>query len=248
MRIIYIVILTLIVGTSAAQVNFISAGKITYERRISQFAALGNAEAEDNMWMEELKKQFPKVVADNYTLQFTNKESFYYLTKENPDNKYINMIFKPSETNYVFQKHELGMVTNAASVFETNYLVNDSLVKYDWKITGEVRDIAGFECKKAVTKICDSVVVVAFYTDQIPLQAGPENFNGLPGMILGIAVPRLGTTIFATSISLQAAPNYVLPTLSKPKKSTIKQLDADLVKTTKDWGKEAAAILWFLKL
>ena len=248
MRIIYIVVLTFIVGTSAAQVNFISAGKITYERRVSQFAALVNAEAEDNMWMEELKKQFPKVVADNYTLQFNNKESFYYLTKENPDNKYINMIFKPTETNYVNQKHESGMVTNAASVFETNYLVNDSLVKYEWKITGEVRDIAGFECKKAVTKICDSVVVVAFYTDQIPLQAGPENFNGLPGMILGIAVPRLGTTIFATSISLQAAPNYVLPTLSKPKKTTIKQLDTDLVKVTKDWGKEAAAILWFLKL
>ena len=248
MRIIYIVILTFIVGSSAAQVNFINAGSITFERRISQFAALINAEAQENIWMEELKKQFPKVVADNYTLQFNNKESFYYLTKENPDNKYINMIFKPTETNYVNQKHELGMVTNAASVFETNYLVNDSLVKYEWKITGEVRDIAGFECKKAVTKICDSVVVVAFYTDQIPVQAGPENFNVLPGMILGIAVPRLGTTIFATSISLQAAPNYVLPTLSKPKKSTIKQLDADLVKTTKDWGKEAAAILWFLKL
>jgi GLPGLI family protein len=248
MRIIYIVVLSFIVGTSAAQVNFISAGKITYERRVSQFAALVNAEAEDNMWMEELKKQFPKVVADNYTLQFNNKESFYYLTKENPDNKYINMIFKPSETNYVNQKHELGTVTSAANVFENTYLVNDSLVKYDWKITGEVRDIAGFECKKAVTKICDSVVVVAFYTDQIPVQAGPENFNGLPGMILGIAVPRLGTTIFATSISLQAAPNYVLPTLSKPKKTTIKQLDTDLVKVTKDWGKEAAAILWFLKL
>lgn len=248
MRIIYILVLSFIVGTSAAQVNFISAGKITYERRVSQFAALVNAEAEDNMWMEELKKQFPKVVADNYTLQFNNKESFYYLTKENPDNKYINMIFKPSETNYVNQKHELGTVTSAANVFENTYLVNDSLVKYEWKITGEVRDIAGFECKKAVTKICDSVVVVAFYTDQIPVQAGPENFNGLPGMILGIAVPRLGTTIFATSISLQAAPNYVLPTLSKPKKTTIKQLDTDLVKVTKDWGKEAAAILWFLKL
>ncbi|MEY3821341.1 MAG: hypothetical protein RL337_1522 [Bacteroidota bacterium] len=248
MRILYIVILSFFVGASAAQVNFVKAGAISYERRISQFAALGNSEDDSNMWMKELKKQFPKVVADNFTLQFNSKESFYYLTKENPDNKYINMLFKPSETNYVNQKHETGTVTSAATIFENTYLVNDSLVKYEWKITGEVRDIAGFECKKAVTKICDSVVVVAFYTDQIPVQAGPENFNGLPGMILGIAVPRLGTTIFATSISLQAAPNYVLPTLSKPKKSTIKQLDADLLKTTKDWGKEAAAILWFLKL
>jgi GLPGLI family protein len=248
MRILYIVILSFFVGASAAQVNFVKAGAISYERRISQFAALGNSEDDSNMWMEELKKQFPKVVADNFTLQFNSKESFYYLTKENPDNKYINMLFKPSGTNYVNQKHELGTVTSAANIFENTYLVNDSLVKYEWKITGEVRDIAGFECKKAVTKICDSVVVVAFYTDQIPVQAGPENFNGLPGMILGIAVPRLGTTIFATSISLQAAPNYVLPTLSKPKKSSTKQLDADLLKTTKDWGKEAAAILWFLKL
>jgi GLPGLI family protein len=248
MRILYIVILSFFVSASTAQVNFVKAGSISYERRISQFAALGNSEDDSNMWMEELKKQFPKVVADNFTLQFNSKESFYYLTKENPDNKYINMLFKPSETNYVNQKHETGTVTSAATIFENTYLVNDSLVKYEWKITGEVRDIAGFECKKAVTKICDSVVVVAFYTDQIPVQAGPENFNGLPGMILGIAVPRLGTTIFATSISLQAAPNYVLPTLSKPKKSTIKQLDADLLKTTKDWGKEAAAILWFLKL
>jgi GLPGLI family protein len=248
MRILYIVILSFFVSASTAQVNFVKAGSISYERRISQFAALGNSEDDSNMWMEELKKQFPKVVADNFTLQFNSKESFYYLTKENPDNKYINMLFKPSETNYVNQKHESGTVTSAATIFENTYLVNDSLVKYEWKITGEVRDIAGFECKKAVTKICDSVVVVAFYTDQIPVQAGPENFNGLPGMILGIAVPRLGTTIFATSISLQAAPNYVLPTLSKPKKSTIKQLDADLLKTTKDWGKEAAAILWFLKL
>jgi GLPGLI family protein len=248
MRILYIVILSFFVSASTAQVNFVQAGSISYERRISQFAALGNSEDDSNMWMEELKKQFPKVVADNFTLQFNSKESFYYLTKENSDNKYINMLFKPSETNYVNQKHESGTVTSAATIFENTYLVNDSLVKYEWKITGEVRDIAGFECKKAVTKICDSVVVVAFYTDQIPVQAGPENFNGLPGMILGIAVPRLGTTIFATSISLQAAPNYVLPTLSKPKKSTIKQLDVDLVKTTKDWGKEAAAILWFLKL
>ena len=248
MRILYILVLSFIAGTSAAQVNFINAGSITYERRISQFAALVNAEAEDNIWMEELKKQFPKVVADNYTLQFNNKESFYFLTKENPDNKYINMIFKPTKTNYVHQKHESGMVTSAASVFESIYLVNDSLAKYEWKITGEVRDIAGFECKKAVTKICDSVVVVAFYTDQIPVQAGPENFNGLPGMILGIAVPRLATTIFATSLSVQSAPAYVEPKISKPIKTNYKQLDTDLVKVTKDWGKEAAAILWFLKL
>ncbi len=51
MRILYILILSFIVGTTAAQVNFINAGSITYERRISQFAALINAEAQENIWM-----------------------------------------------------------------------------------------------------------------------------------------------------------------------------------------------------
>ncbi|MGL1507608.1 GLPGLI family protein, partial [Vibrio parahaemolyticus] len=70
-------------------------------------------------------------------------------------------------------------------VYERTYLVQDSVRQLDWRITDETRDIAGFECRKAVTKICDSVYIVAFYTDQIPVSAGPESFGGLPGMILG---------------------------------------------------------------
>ena len=70
----------------------------------------------------------------------------------------------------------------------------------DWRITGERRTIAGFECHKAVGRIMDSVYVVAFYTDQIVTNGGPESFNGLPGMILGLAIPRINTTWFATKI------------------------------------------------
>ena len=121
------------------------------------------------------------------------------------------------------------------------------IIQFQWKITGEVRDIAGFECKKAITKINDSVVVVAFYTDQILVKGGPENFNGLPGMILGLAVPRLALTLFATKLELTTPPlAFNLP--SKPKFVKHSQIALDVEKGLKNWGKEGKAIAWISNL
>ena len=97
--------------------------------------------------------------------------------------------------------------------------------------------------KKAVAKICDSVVVVAFYTDQILVKGGPESFNGLPGMILGLAIPRLSETIYATKLELT---NPEIPTPSQGKSKVVKrvQISADLKKGLEQWGKFGKVISW----
>ena len=82
------------------------------------------------------------------------------------------------------------------------YLMEDSIHTIKWKLDNEVRKIAGFECRKAVGRFHDSVYVVAFYCPEIISQGGPEFFTGLPGMILGLAIPRLYTTWFATKVEL----------------------------------------------
>jgi GLPGLI family protein len=92
------------------------------------------------------------------------------------------------------------------NLFEKTYLTSDSLKKLNWKISGETREIAGFECKKAIATILDSVVVVAFYTDEITPSTGPLGFNGLPGTILGFAIPRLYLTLFATKVERMDTP------------------------------------------
>ena len=51
--------------------------------------------------------------------------------------------------------------------------------------------------------VMDSIVVIAFYTDEILTSGGPESFNGLPGMIMGLAIPRLHTTWYATKLALR---------------------------------------------
>lgn len=49
--------------------------------------------------------------------------------------------------------------------------------------------------------IKDSIYVVAFYTDEIAVSGGPESFSGLPGMILGVALPHDHINWFATKVT-----------------------------------------------
>jgi GLPGLI family protein len=155
---------------------------------------------------------------------------------------------KPAETDAIVQDLQGKTLSTQKEVFENTYLIKDSLRNLEWRITDETREIAGFECRKAVTKICDSVYVVAFYTDQIAVSSGPESFGGLPGMILGLAVPRLSTTWFATKLELVEPTAAQMNPVQKGKKVNWVQLNAELKKGFKDWGKEAERRLWIVSL
>ncbi len=235
---------SLIHFASIAQTRFLSSGKIEFEKRTNQHSEL-DAEGE-NTWTSEIRKMYPKMITDYYELSFNGERSVYKLAKENKDNKYLGN--KPSETDIVIQDLQKNAVSIQRDVFEQTYLLQDSVRNLEWRITDETRNIAGFDCKKAITKICDSVYVVAFYTDQILVGSGPESFGGLPGMILGLAVPRLSTTWFATKVELIEPTNEQLAPKQKGKKTSWKQMTADLSKAMKDWGKYGARNLWNFSL
>ncbi|MFY7651080.1 MAG: GLPGLI family protein [Chitinophagaceae bacterium] len=225
-----------------SQANFVSNGTIIYEKRTQQHKQLLEL-GEENEWIQMQLKNVSKVLIETYELQFTPQQSLYKLSKENPDNKY-SWGRKPSETDWVQMFFDNKQLKAQKEVFEQVYQMEDSIRNLTWRLSDETRTIAGFECKKAVTKICDSVYVVAFYTDQIIPSGGPESFGGLPGMILGLAVPRLHTTWFATAVTVNNK-ELALPTgKQKGKKASWKILEADLQKATKDWGKESARLIW----
>ncbi len=235
-----------ILFSANAQTQFIMKGRVEYEKKINQFKSIEGKE--DNIWYKEMMKIYPKFVNDVYELRFDSNKSVYKLAKENTDNKYMMWGSKPSETDGIVQDLENKSLSAQKDVFENTYLIKDSLRKLEWRITDEIRDIAGFECRKAVTKICDSVYIVAFYTDQIPVSSGPESFGGLPGLILGLAVPRLYTTWFATKLELIDPSIAQLNPVQKGKKVTREQLFAELKKGMKDWGKEGEKRIWIVAL
>lgn len=217
-----------------SQSLFLDKGKITYERRVSQFALQENYSDEDfikSTFYEEIKKAFPKVIVDQFVLEFDAQQSLYKAGEETTENKYLMNQFKPDDKEYTYQNFKDKLYFSESNLFENKYKIKDSLQHYTWRFTGETREIAGFECKKAVTVIEDSVVVVAFYTDEITPSVGPMGFHGLPGAILGMAVPRLYLNLFATKVERSDTP-IKLPYKPTDKFAERKQIFSDLEKIT----------------
>lgn len=245
-RILILFILSCFITPTFSQVKFISSGHIEYEKRMNQYSFY-DKEDEESIWIQEQKKVIPKMVTDIYSLDFTENKTVYKLAKENTDNKYV-WGRKPSENDLNIHDLKNNSISIQRDVFEQTYLLKDSMKNYQWKITTETRTIAGFECRKAVTIICDSVYIVAFYTDEIAVSSGPESFGGLPGMILGLAVPRLQVTWFATKVELKEPSEAMLNPKQKGKAVTWEVFSKDLNKAMKDWGKYGSKVTWTFML
>lgn len=237
----------LVQQSTNAQAIFLSSGKIEFERKLSQHRMIDEDSDGESEWRNQLKKAMPKFVNDYYELYFTPTKTVFKLKSENENNKYL-WGTKPSETDIIVKDLEANKQTTQRDVYEETYLVQDSLRQLDWRIYNETREIAGFECRKAVAKICDSVVVVAFFTDQITVCSGPESFGGLPGMILGLAVPRLGTTWYATRVETTTPTAAQLSPKQKGKAVNWVQMNKDLKKAMSDWGKWGEKRMWLFNL
>src|SRR5690606_22958752 len=126
----------------------------------------------------------------------------------------------------------------------------DSLRTAKWKITNDFREIAGFNCRRATTIIMDSVFVVAFYTDEIMIPGGPESFNGLPGMIMGLVINRLHTTWYATKVSVTGVnpASIVPPAKPRSEKTTRKKLAEFLRSSFSNWGANMDRNIWSVEI
>ena len=228
-----------------AQTQFLLKGKIEFERKINVHKQL-DPDENDNWYKEFIAKQ-PKFYTSYFDLHFNGNKTLYKPGRETDPFRNWWLI-GPSKENIVVADMETHIVNSQKKVFEDTYLLQDTIGNIQWKITEELRTIAGFECRKAVAIICDSVYVVAFYTDEIAVTGGPESFNGLPGMILGLAIPRLYTTWFATKVELTEpkTTDFVVP--SRGKKITEKNLQTILQRSLKDWGKQGQRNIWWVML
>jgi hypothetical protein len=79
-------------------------------------------------------------------------------------------------------------------------LIKDSLQQVTWRFTDEFRTIAGYECRRVNGATKDSLYLIAFYSEEIPISAGPVLTNGLPGMILGLVIPEMHINYWATEV------------------------------------------------
>ncbi len=224
--------------------QFLFSGKITFERKFNVIKDLEDQQEEsadegsegENSWFAEMKKNMPKHRVDIFQLNFTTKNSLYKVVKEDehPMLNWFKTVSDLSRLNYYQQD---SFIENR-SVYDKTFLIGDTLMKPEWKITGEYREIAGYSCRRATTVIHDSIYVIAFYTDAIPISGGPDMYAGLPGMILGVVVPRFNFTIFATNVE-SATPTPEELTFQPNKRAKVlrrSDVRTELLKNTQDWG------------
>jgi GLPGLI family protein len=243
-------IFTGIVAISLAgstQTIFIKKGNIEYERKTNTYRLYFTGE--EGSWVETFKKLIPQFKTDYFSLVFNENKSVYKLSKGSSDQN--NGFFtSPANENTVYKDLDNQTSTSQKQIFESQFLLTDSLKDIEWKLLPETRTIAGFECHKALTKISDSVIVVAFYTEEIIPSNGPESFGGLPGMILELAIPRLYTTWTATKLEqiTDADEKAIIPPV-KGKKANQKEMTAKVNEGIKDWGeKYHDRAMWFVIL
>ena len=236
----YLIGVTFIVRVNGQNPVFITEGKIEYERRDNLHAQFKDYESE--MWAELDKKTTPQFKTSYFDLFFSPGKTLYKPGRENPEN---NKIWEqPAEDNVIYNDIEAETTVSQKRIFEQTFLIQDSTRKIKWKITDETRTIAGFQCRRANAIIMDSIYVVAFYTDEIVTPSGPESFSGLPGMILGVALPHQHITWFATKVQVIATKPADLAAPKKGEKTTYVALKKTLNDRMKEWGRYGR---WYLQ-
>ena len=224
MTICKIILLVFLSSLSFAQ---ITSGKIVYERKTNLYKRLKH-------W-DDVKDQIPesdKIKTDEFELFFNDTCSAFSPIETDIKDKYE----WATARNTTYQNFNTKSKLTYKRIWGEQFLLADSLIKRTWKISENKRNIAGYDCRKAIWQANDSVRIYAWYTDAIITGVGPESFYGLPGAILGLATEDGGIIYFAKSIEV-TTPKAV--TMMPPKTKLKPYKTADFrAKMAKDYGKE----------
>lgn len=231
--------LLMLVSFSSDAQQFINTGMIEYEVRVNNHRMFG-----DGFWGEMFKDKMPNFSTTYYKLTFDDNRTIYKYDRQNEKDK-LPWGNNNAEDNIWYSDLNNSKRVNQKFVFDQTYILEDSLMKMDWKLVpNETREIAGFVCRKAQAIIFDSVYVFAFYTDEITVSGGPMGIHGLPGMVMGITIPRMFSSWIATKLEINGVKTSLITPPSKGKKKQAIELKQNVEKVSKDWGTWGQQSIW----
>ncbi len=232
----------------AQHARFATEGTIEFEKSVNMHAQILKVINKNNEMFyapafEQYKKTQPQFKILKSTLSFSKDKTLFTPAEQEPvARNMFSELPAGNQNNVIYTDLSSNKSIAQKKIYEETFLVTDSVRKINWKITSETRDIAGYSCRRANAIIMDSIYVVAFYTDEIPVSGGPESFTGLPGMILGVALPHENMSWFAKLVTDKPLTTGLVPP-KKGKVSDNKALLATLMSVMKNWGEYAQAQL-----
>ena len=112
-----------------------------------------------------------------------------------------------------------------------SFLIKDKLVDYHWKLSEETKTVGNYVCKKATT-VYNDIAITAWYAPSIPINDGPDEYYGLPGLIIELTEGNI--TYNALSIQETADISIVKPGKGKEiTKAEYQELKKDRIEAIK---------------
>ncbi|WP_139958757.1 GLPGLI family protein [Flavicella sediminum] len=176
-------------------------GKVTYtvnSESQSFLKGLPNNKKISEKSKTNLKKLIRTAKPMNFHLIFEGKEAVYRAEYDFPTRLRLklgmNLTSLLASGNYTFYSN-----LNEKIVHGQNYFVNGVDILYKpikWNLTQETKSIGGYRCFKATAYIRQEQLpgnnlmgpVIAWFTPEISVPFGIQNFKGLPGLIMELFV------------------------------------------------------------
>ena len=219
---------------SVAPVANLKEGKVVYERTMQLQVNLRGMD-------ENMARRVPRTRTDTYELLFAPGKSLWQFlpSATNEDNTVITgngsiQVFRGGSSDEVtYTDLEGGKQVAQRQLDSKNYLVDEEIKKLTWKLTAETKPILGYVAHKAVAQqytsrfimsmengemkrqqVPDTVSVVAWFTQSVPVPAGPTVFQGqLPGLILELDMNG-GRTVYK---AVEISPKVNVASIKEPK-------------------------------
>lgn len=211
----------------------------------------------DPKMKEFLEAKMKKMFQKTFVLKFDKNSSIYkqeQLLDVKGDN-FVPDLSRDGAKIATFKNIQKRQLTTQKEFYGKNFTIEDSLPKLNWKLENETKQIGNYKCSKATAVIKlkqiekkkeaerstnffeekempTEKIITAWYASEIPVSQGPENYWGLPGLILEL---NDGNSVaLCTKIVLNPKEKVVIEPLSKGTIVTQAAYDAIVIKKNKE--------------
>lgn len=229
------ILLSLCLSPAVAQLK----GIATYKSDSKIELNFQSSDKMPNANSEEMEKALRKAMQKDYELRFNQKESTWKEVESlggAPEVASGGMRIAIRESNGILYKNLLKKQSlEESDVFGKEFLVEGALPKYEWKLHNEYKNIGSYKCQKATfteirerktlmfgeegneeKTVTDTLNYTAWYTPDVPVSHGPNEYWGLPGLILEVTNGR--TSLICSKLVLNPKEQVIIEKPEKGKK------------------------------
>uniref|UniRef100_UPI004049BCBE GLPGLI family protein n=1 Tax=Gelidibacter sp. TaxID=2018083 RepID=UPI004049BCBE len=198
----FFIILIIILAYSKNLFSQNYSGKAYYKSQTKEIQGINNDTVKMSAEKSEILSFVKGILKNNlekdFVLEFNNNESLYFqdVKLSTPTPNSFNFGDFDANNDLVFKNLKTKEVVIKKEFLGKLFLIKDTLPNHNWVLTDEFKMIGKYNSRKAIlntsslTQFDDekenSSQIIAWYCTEIPISNGPEEFYGLPGLILEI--------------------------------------------------------------